>query len=190
MDLREAELALESLLFVASEPLSRDRACEVLEVDHDMLEAALARLRDSLADRALTVVEVAGGLRMMTRPQTAKYVRRFFEPKPTRLTRMALEVLAIIAYRQPVTRPEIDAIRGVNSSGALDSLLAKGLIREAGRKAGPGRPILYATTQEFLAVAGLKSLSDLPPIDTTIPLSEALGIPADDEDAGDSEDVA
>ncbi len=183
MDLREAELALECLLFVANEPLPRKRLRELLEIDEQMLEAALASLRESLASRSLTVVEVAGGLRMMTRPEMAKYVRRFYEPRPERLSRMALEVLAIIAYRQPITRPEIDAIRGVNSSGSLETLLRKGLIKEVGRKNAPGRPILYATTQEFLTVAGLNDLSELPPLDAEVPHSGVLGIPsAEDEE--------
>lgn len=158
----EVKLALECLLFVGNEPLPESALMDILEVDCKTLREAIEELSRDLEGRSLQIVEVAGGLRMMTRPRFHQYVERLFEPQPTRISRAGLECLAIIAYRQPITRPEIDAIRGVNSSGSVDSLLRKGLIKEVGRKDVPGRPILYATTQAFLEVAGLKDLKDLP----------------------------
>ncbi len=158
----EVKLALECLLFVGNEPLPESVLMDILEVDRKTLREAIEELSRDLEGRSLQIVEVAGGLRMMTRPRFHRYVERLFEPRPTRISRAGLECLAIIAYRQPITRPEIDAIRGVNSSGSVDSLLRKGLIKEVGRKDVPGRPILYATTQAFLEVAGLKDLKDLP----------------------------
>lgn len=162
MDVHEAKLALECLLFVAHEPLPRDRLLEVLGADRRTLEAAIADLREDLAGRSLTLAEVGGGLQLKTRPEFARYVRALFTPTPDRISRAALEILAIVAYRQPITRPEVDAVRGVNSSSAMESLLEKGLLREVGRKAAPGRPTLYRTTQRFLEVAGLNDLSELP----------------------------
>jgi len=165
----EAKLALECLLFVGNEPLPRAVLCDIIEVDRETLDEAVKALTADLQDRSLQVVEVAGGLRLMTRPRFHRYVERLFEPQPARISRAGLECLAIIAYRHPITRPEIDAIRGVNSSGAMDSLLRKGLIREVGRKDVPGRPIMYTTTQLFLEVAGLRDLKDLPVAESEIP---------------------
>lgn len=177
MDLLTAKLALECLLFVADGPLDKKRLCGLIGIDGELFEAALQGLHEDLADRSLQVLEVAGGYRMMTRPAFASYAEALFEPSTERVSRSALEVLAVVAYRQPVTRPEIDAIRGVNSSAALVSLLRKGLIREAGRKETPGRPILYATTDEFLKIAGLSGLEDLPHVDTPALDARVLGLP-------------
>jgi segregation and condensation protein B len=102
---------------------------------------------------------------LATRPEYAEYVRRLIEPEPWRMSRSALETLTIVAYRQPVTRPEVDAIRGVDSSYVLSMLVERGLIRVAGRKEAPGRPLLFETTPEFLSAFGLKSLDDLPMLD-------------------------
>jgi len=177
MDLLTAKLALECLLFVADGPLDRARLCSLIGIDADLFEAALQGLHEDLAERSLQVLEVAGGYRMMTRPAFASYAEALFEPSTERVSRSALEVLAVVAYRQPVTRPEIDAIRGVNSSAALVSLLRKGLIRETGRKETPGRPILYSTTDEFLKIAGLSGLEDLPHVDAPALDARVLGLP-------------
>lgn len=171
MEPDEAKLGLEALLFVSNEPLTRPRLRELLEVDDQALERALVELQADLQGRSLQVVEVAGGYRMVTRPRFHRYVERYFKPQPERISRAALEALAIIACRQPVTRPEIDAIRGVNSAGCIESLLRKGLIREVGRKDVPGRPILYATTQAFLELAGLRDLSQLRATGSDVPSS-------------------
>ncbi len=176
-EVREAKLALECLLFVGNEPLPPLRLCDILEVSRKTLDKAVEELRSDLRGRSLQVVEIAGGLRMMTRPRFHRYVERYFEPRPERISRAGLECLAVIAYRQPVTRPEIDAIRGVNSSGSVDSLLRKGLIKEVGRKDVPGRPILYSTTEAFLEVAGLSDLGQLPKAEAGGIPSHLLGIP-------------
>jgi segregation and condensation protein B len=175
----EAKLALECLLFVGNEPLPESLLMDIMEVDRATLREAIDALGADLETRSLQIVEVAGGLRMMTRPKYHRYVERLFEPQPTRISRAGLECLAIVAYRQPITRPEIDAIRGVNSSGSMESLLRKGLIKEVGRKDVPGRPILYATTQSFLEVAGLKDLKELPSAESGIPADLLARIPVE-----------
>jgi segregation and condensation protein B len=179
VDLLQAKLAIECLLFVAGEPLPRARLCELIGVDEEMFDAALEDLRDDLTERSVQVTEVAGGYRMMTRPAFAGYVEALFEPEAERVSRSAMEVLAIVAYRQPVTRPEIDAVRGVNSSGSLAGLSRKGLIRDVGRKETPGRPILYGTTRRFLEVTGLAGLDSLPRADAEsgVPDAGVLGLP-------------
>jgi segregation and condensation protein B len=181
MDTEETKLAIECLLFVGNEPLPVSRLMDILEVDQETFDAALAALREDLEPRSLQVVEVAGGLRMMTQPRFHRYVERYFEPRPERISRAGLEVLALIAYRQPITRPEIDILRGVNSQGALESLLRKGLIKEVGRKDVPGRPLLYATTPAFLEVAGLSDLGHLPKAEAEGIPAHLLGIPMEDE---------
>ena len=126
-------------------------------------------LGELLAASAVHVVQLAGGYQLATRPRYARYVQRLREPEPERLSPQALETLAIVAYRQPITRPEIDEIRGVNSSGAVNGLLEKGLIEIAGRKDAPGRPFLLTTTAHFLSTFGLNDLSELPelsPVET------------------------
>jgi segregation and condensation protein B len=178
----ETKLALECLLFVGNEPLPKARLMDILEVDAETLDEAIAALQEDLSTRSLQVVEIAGGVRMMTRPMFHRYVERYFEPRPERISRAGLEVLALIAYRQPVTRPEIDVLRGVNSQGALESLLRKGLIKEVGRKDVPGRPLLYATTPAFLEVAGLADLGQLPKADTAGIPAHLLGIPVEGEE--------
>ena len=179
MELDEAKLALECLLFVGNEPLPESLLMDIMEVDRKMLRKAIDALSADLEGRSLQLVEVAGGLRMMTRPRFHRYVERLFEPQPTRISRAGLECLAIVAYRQPITRPEIDAIRGVNSSGSMESLLRKGLIKEVGRKDVPGRPIMYATTQTFLEVAGLSDLKQLPAADSGIGSHLLEGFPVE-----------
>ncbi len=179
VELEEAKLALECLLFVGNEPLPESLLMDIMEVDRKTLRDAIDALSADLEGRSLQLVEVAGGLRMMTRPRFHRYVERLFEPQPTRISRAGLECLAIIAYRQPITRPEIDAIRGVNSSGSMESLLRKGLIKEVGRKDVPGRPIMYATTQTFLEVAGLSDLKELPAADSGIGSHLLEGFPVE-----------
>lgn len=160
---------VEALLFASDTPLEPDRIREVL----DLADAAEARaLIDALrerytaADGALTVVEVGGGFRMVTRPEIAPWLLRLAKTRTkARLSRPALETLAIVAYRQPVSRPEVDALRGVNSDAVLENLLERRLIRIAGRKEAPGRPFLYETTREFLIAFGLRDVGDLPKVD-------------------------
>jgi segregation and condensation protein B len=160
--------ALECLLFVAVEPLTAAAAARALEVDEALAAQALEEVRRRFAEGGLQVERVAGGYRMSTRPEFGEVVARYLQPPAHRLSRQALETLAIIAYRQPITQPEIEAIRGVNSAGVLKTLLDRGLTREAGRKETVGRPILYATTDEFLKHFGLNDLSELPLLEESL----------------------
>ena len=160
---------VEGLLFASDIPLEADRIREVLDLAtvteaHGLV--ATLRERYEREGHALQVVEVAGGYRMVTRPELAPWLIRLARAKArVRLSRAALEALAIVAYRQPVSRPEIDAVRGVNSEGVLDSLLERRLVRIAGRKEAPGRPFLFETTREFLIAFGLRDLDDLPKVE-------------------------
>jgi len=154
--------ALECLLFVAREPVPPERLAQVLNLSLTELEAALEGLRQALEGRGLQILTIAGGYRLGTRPEYAEVVEAFLTPPPTRLSDSALETLAIVAYRQPITRPEIEAIRGVSSHATLQTLLERGLVIIQGRKPAPGRPLQYGTTQKFLDHFGLHDLSDLP----------------------------
>ena len=157
---------IECLLFVACEPVSAKEIADALELDEYRVEEAIQELRQSLAgESGLQIVRVAGGYELCTRPEYADYISKFLQPAPYKLSRAALETLAIIAYRQPVIQPEVEAIRGVNADGVMKNLLEKGLIKEVGRKPTVGRPILYATTDEFLRHFGINDVSDLPDVD-------------------------
>lgn len=202
----EMEAVLEAVLFVATEPVPRERLLEVFEEDEReaaaaALEAVLARYRagggavgageisDGAAGRGVMVDEVAGGLRLVTRPELHPYLKRFFELSGSnKLTMPALETLAIVAYRQPITGPEIQELRGVTSSGVLKTLLERRLVRISGRKEVVGKPFLYATTREFLMHFGLRSLKELPPLEE---LEEVFGAElAAEIEAGDGAPVA
>ncbi len=157
--------AIECLLFASTEPLNGDRLADVLEVAPEQVEEALGELRVRLDARGLQVVALAGGYQLATRPEYATHVHKLLQPPPARLSPQALETLAIVAYRQPITRPEVDALRGVNSQHAMASLTEKGLVTTVGRKDAPGRPLLYATTPHFLSTFGLRDLSQLPSLE-------------------------
>jgi len=163
---------MESLLFVADGPVSTGRLAEALEVTPGQIERALADLEAIYAGRGLRLQRAGGLVQLITAPEAASCVERFLGLEArTRLSRAALETLAIIAYRQPVTRPEIEAVRGVSSDSVLRTLLSVGLIEEVGRAPTVGRPILYGTTFEFLQHFGLSSLDELPSLDS-VPASE------------------
>ncbi len=157
---------LEGLLFVAAEPVSLSQLGTVLELPPAKMSAVLDELDESLATRGLRIQTHRGRVQLTTAPELAPLVETFLGLDATsKLSPASLEALAIIAYQQPVTRPQVDAIRGVNSDGVMRSLLSKGLIQESGRAEGPGRPILYGTTPEFLQHFGISSLTDLPTLD-------------------------
>ncbi len=166
----EMEAAIEAILFVASEPVPRTRLVELFEDgEHEQaaeaLAAVLERYRSSDV-HGVMVEEVAGGVRFVTRPEMGTWLRRFFDVAAgNKLSMAALETLAIIAYRQPITGPEIQELRSVSSAAVLKTLLEKRLVRIAGRKEVVGKPFLYATTREFLVHFGLNSLRDLPPLE-------------------------
>jgi segregation and condensation protein B len=155
---------VESLLFVTDKPLSVDQLFESTGIDREKIEAALDKLAGTLRDGVSGIVlhEVAGGWQLRTDPGSSEYVRRFLRVKPQRLTRAAVETLAIIAYRQPVTRPEVEDIRGVDCGAVIKALLDRRLIKILGKKEEVGRPILYGTTREFLEFFALKDLASLP----------------------------
>ena len=173
---------LEALLFVSDEPLTPAVLSQALEVDRRTIEDLCDSLRTALEERGsgLVLRNVAGGWRLFTHPDTQPAVERFvLSSRQARLTKAALETLAIVAYKQPATRHQVSAIRGVNSDGVLRALTDRGLIEEAGRDEGPGRPLLYATTPQFLERLGLPSLASLPS------LAPLLGDAAEIEDAAD-----
>jgi segregation and condensation protein B len=157
---------VEALLFVAIEPVTTGQIATALETTTPEVNRALDDLDASLRTRGLRLQRFSGRVQLTTAPETAEAIERFLGLEATsHLSRAALDTLAIIAYRQPVTRPHVDSIRGVNSDGVMRSLLSKGLIQEAGRAEGPGRPILYNTTPEFLQHFGLNSLTELPSLE-------------------------
>lgn len=162
----ELQRAIECILFVSTEPLSLKQIAEALQVEPERAEEALTALERRLdATSGLQLMRIAGGYQLCTRPDYADYCSTILQPARKKLSKAALETLAIIAYRQPCTQPEIEAVRGVSVDGVIKTLLDRCLIKEAGRKQAPGRPILYSTTPEFLQYFGLNDISELPDID-------------------------
>lgn len=156
---------LESLLFVSSGPAPLSRLAKALEISPAAVQTLLAQLEDAYHQRGLRLQWSDNAVQLTTAPETSEVIERFLGLElTTRLSQAALEVLAITAYMQPITRPQIDQIRGVNSDGALRTLLSKGLLEEIGRLETPGRPILYGTTPVFLQHFGLSGLVELPPL--------------------------
>ena len=170
--------ALEALLFVSAEPVAPSQLAIVLEISLAAVEQGLKQLDGELQTRGLRLQRHGGRLQLTTAPEMAETIERFLGLEASsRLSRAALETLAIVAYQQPVTRPYIEGVRGVSSDGVMKSLLGKGLVQEIGRADGPGRPILYGTAPDFLQHFGLNSLSELPP----------LNLPEPDGDNGHNE---
>jgi len=173
----EMEAALEAILFVSSEPVPRAKLLELFDEGEreqvaEALEAVLARFSGE-EGRGVLVEDVAGGVRLATRPEMVGWLRRFFDVSGgNKLSMAALETLAIIAYRQPITGPEIQELRGVSAVGVLKTLLERRMVRIVGRKEVVGKPFLYGTTREFLVHFGLNSLKDLPPLEE---LEESFG---------------
>ena len=171
---------VEALLFASDTPLEAERIREVLDLP-DVHEAGRLieelRARYEASSQGLQIVEVGGGSRMITRPEVAPWLVRLARARTrTRLSRPALEALAIVAYKRPVSRPEIDAVRGVNSEAVLDSLLERRLIRITGRKEAPGRPYLFETTREFLVAFGLRDIGDLPKVEGELVIPELAAV--------------
>jgi segregation and condensation protein B len=163
MDIDEAKAILESLLFVADEPVSTARLAETLQVERALIGKAAKSLSEEYKGRGLRVQVHDDKVQIVTAPETAPYVERFLGLQYSgALSAAALETLAIVAYRQPITRPDIEAIRGVNCQGVLKSLVARGLLDTVDRLETVGRPLVYATTFEFLQHFGLEDLEGLP----------------------------
>jgi len=175
--------AIEALFFVSDEPLTASVLAQALEVDRRTAESLCDRLARDLEERGsgLILRNVAGGWRLYTHPDTAPVVEQFvLSSRQARLTKAALETLAIVAYKQPVTRHQVSAIRGVNSDGVLRALVDRGLVEEAGREETPGRPALFGTTPGFLERLGLPSLASLPSLAPLLG-ADADGAASDDE---------
>ena len=161
----ELSAIIESLIFTAEATLSTDRLCELLqEFERDEIKAVLAQLFDYYQERegGFELVEVAGGWQFRTRPALHGYITRHIKARIAKFSQSALETLAIIAYRQPITRAEVEHLRGVDCGGIVKSLLEKHLVRILGKKDIPGRPLIYGTSKEFLEIFGLKDLKSLP----------------------------
>ena len=167
---------VEAILFVSDKPVMFDEIKEVVgDVEGRVLRQAIAELKTKYETekRGMVIVEIAGGYQMLSNPDYANAVRAFYRTqKKEKLSKPALESLAIVAYKQPVTRLDIELIRGVNSDGVVAHLLEKNLIKIAGRKDVPGKPFMYGTTKEFLEYFGLRSLSDLPKLEDFASLQE------------------
>lgn len=165
MEPNEIPQILEAILFVAGEPVAVADLAQALEVSEMEIMHAVEALERECERRGVTVHRYGDHLRMETRPEYAPYVERLLQPVQRQtLSQTAMETLAVIAYRQPVTKGEVEQVRGVKCDYSVQSLLHKGLIREAGRKEALGRPILYATTDRFLEHFGISDIRELPPL--------------------------
>lgn len=171
--------ALEAILFVAEAPVGESELSEILDLPPKQVAAAIERLSARLAETAsgLVLREVAGGWRLYTRPDLHPYLERYAaSPTAGKLSRAALETLAVVAYRQPVSRGQVSEIRGVDAEQALHTLEARGLIEQVGVAPGSGQAILYGTTDEFLERLGLRDVSDLPPLADHVPGPEMVEV--------------
>jgi segregation and condensation protein B len=178
---------LESLLFITKKPVTLEELQSVTGVDIKLIEKTLYDLIVEYDGRGVNIVKIAGGYHMVTRPENVDFVDKLIHsPIETTLSNAALETLAIIAYKQPVTRLNIENIRGVNSDGVVDTLIDKRLIKEIGKSEGLGRPILYGTTVDFLRHFGLKDLKDMSPlpVDETSAFKEGSILPKEQSKEG------
>ena len=176
-EVSEVRRALEAILLVAEEPVEPHLLAQLLEVSPARVEEVCAALAASYDDegRGFVLVRVAGGYRLQTHPDLAAYVERFvLDGQPARLSGAALETLAVVAYRQPVSRPQVASIRGVNADAVMRTLAHRGYIEEIGRDPGPGQAVLYGTTRLFLEKLGLDTLAHLPPLSSFVPGAEVV----------------
>ena len=185
---------LEALLFASEAPVEAERIQEVLDLPsagqaRELVHVLGERLNGQ--GRALQIIEVGGGYRLVTRPEIAPWLVKLARSRTrSRLSRSSLETLAIIAYRQPASRPDIDAVRGVNSEAVLDNLLDRRMVRIAGRKDSPGRPFLYETTRDFLVAFGLRDLADLPKVEGDLVIPETPPDAASGAGPGDAAEIS
>ena len=165
MEDREAKSIIEALLFISADPLTSDTLTKILELDKKEIERLMGELINEyqLKNAGIFIAEIAGGVQMVTNSVCAPWIKKLLTADiSTRITQQSLETLAIISYKQPITKAEIEAIRGVNSDGVVKTLLERRLVKILGRKEAPGRPLMYGTTKEFLQQFGLRDLSELP----------------------------
>jgi segregation and condensation protein B len=169
---------IEALLFASGNPVTADKLAQILEIDAENVASLIAELKQDMAgdSRGLTILEVAGGYQLCTKQELAPVIARLVDIQEARMSQAAMETLAIIAFKQPVTKQEIEHIRGVKVDGVVSTLIDRGLIKEVGRKEAIGRPILYGTTDDFLKAFGINSLADLPD------LADLLNIEAPEPD--------
>jgi segregation and condensation protein B len=169
---------VEALLFASDTPLEAERIRDVLDLESvEVARGLVEEVRARYQERGLMLVEVGGGYRLVTRPELAPWLVKLARARTKqRLSRPALETLAIVAYKQPVSRPEVDAIRGVNADAVLENLLERRLIRITGRKDAPGRPYLFETTREFLVAFGLRDLGELPKVEGELVVPELAAV--------------
>jgi len=168
MEREELKSVVENVLLAADQPINASELSKIFidGTDKDQLQSILDELREEYSSRNLQIMEVADGYQLCTRHEYNDWIRKYLKlDRSSRLSQPSLDTLSIIAYKQPLTRQEVDDIRGVDSSGVLKTLLEKKVIGPAGRKKVPGRPIMYRTTQKFLEYFGLKDLSDLPTLE-------------------------
>lgn len=168
MDNKNIQCAIEGILFAAGEPVKTAKLAAVLETDIETVDEAVKILKYNYDTdlRGLMIIEIDGGYQLCSRPEYYAYIQEILgEQRRQALSNAAMEALAIIAYKQPITRGQVEYIRGVNSDGAINRLVERDLIEEKGRLDAPGRPILYGTTQNFLRCFGLKNPEDLPEVD-------------------------
>lgn len=193
MSSKSLKSVVESLLFVHDQPLSVDRLVLLLEEHEraDIREALDALMEEyATAERGIILAQVAGGYQLRSRPEHADYIRRLTKSRGVKFSQSALETLAIIAYRQPITRAEVEYLRGVDSGGVLKSLLEKKLLRIVGKKDVPGKPLIYGTSREFLELFGLKDLAALPTLKEIQelappdPFADQPALPLDPVEAG------
>ena len=194
--MEEVSRAIEAIVMVAEVPVDAQLLAQLLELPVEQVEAICSELALSYEaeDRGFQLQRVAGGYRYATHPDLAPYVERFvLEGQSTRLSGAALETLAIVAYKQPISRMQVSSIRGVDADGVLRTLVQRGYVSEVGRDPGPGQAVLYGTTPTFLERLGLDSLDDLPPLGAFVPgadvveaLEQGLRLP-DQDDAGDDD---
>ena len=168
MKFKKIESIIETILFASGDEVSLDTLCKILEIDRKTLTSILSNIIDKYnkENRGMQIIQMEDKYQMCTRPEYFEYVAKLYEPKiRTGLSQAAFETLAIVAYKQPITKVYIDEIRGVGSDTSLSKLLEKNFIKEIGRMDAPGRPILYGTTEEFLRSFGFKSIKELPIMD-------------------------
>ncbi len=168
MDLNTARSIIENILFIADSPINMEKIGEVFngDVNKAEIKGILDELKADYNGRGVQLVEIAEGYQLCTRPEYAEWIKKFYKiDKGSKLSHASLETLSIIAYKQPITRIEMEEIRGVDSGGVVKTLSEKNLIKNMGRKKVPGRPMMYGTTRKFLEYFGLKSLTDLPTLE-------------------------
>ncbi|MBU2530415.1 MAG: SMC-Scp complex subunit ScpB [Elusimicrobia bacterium] len=169
MDEIEIKKVVETLLFITDQPLPVERIAQICNLKENKIQKALDGLEEDYGERTFQIMNIAGGYQMATRQEYSLWIRRLYNNRMTvRLSAAALETLSIIAYKQPITRAEVEAIRGVEVIGPLETLLERRLVTTVGRKESVGRPLLYGTTKEFLRQFGLNSLDNLPDIKTLV----------------------